>query len=186
MKPEIRVIAWDDCRFKEDDTNVLVIGVIFRGGRFLDGLLSTKIKKDGLDATNRISESINKSRHYDQLQYIMLDGITFGGFNIVDIQKLYKSTNLPVIAVQRNKPNVKLFKHTIRKIFKDWKERIKIVDKAGKIKKWDKIYYQCFGLSKNECEDILKVTTIRSHVPEPIRVAHLIASGLSGESKGRA
>jgi len=186
MKKEIRIVAWDDCSFKRNSKIVRIIGVVFRGGQFIDGLISTQIKKDGTDATEKISEAINKSKHYDQLQYIMLDGISFGGFNLVDIKKLYKNTSLPVIVVQRDEPNIKLFKDTIKKLFKDYRKRIKIVNNAGKLEKFGKIYYQHVGLSKKECKDVLRTSTTRSDVPEPIRVAHIIASGLSGENKGRA
>ncbi|MFH0832758.1 MAG: DUF99 family protein [Candidatus Aenigmatarchaeota archaeon] len=185
IKDEIRVIAWDDCAFRFKQKNVLIVGAIFRGGKFLDGLLSTRIKKDGTDATEKIAASILKSRHYDQLSYIMLDGITFAGFNLVDIKKLHKKTKLPVIVIQRKKPDMKKFKEAL-KIFSDYKKRLNVVSNAGKISSSGKIYYQKAGLSNDECEELMKVTCVRSNVPEPIRVAHLIASGLSGESRGRA
>ena len=88
VKPEIRIIAWDDCAFRFSQKRVRIVGVVFRGGSFLDGMLSVQIKKDGLDVTEKISGSIKKSRHYDQLSVIMLDGITFAGFNLTDIRLL--------------------------------------------------------------------------------------------------
>lgn len=185
IKEEIRIIAWDDCAFRFEQKSVLVIGAIFRGGKFLDGLLSTRIKKDGSDATDKIADSITKSRHYDQLSYIMLDGITFGGFNLVDIKKLYKKTKMPIVIIQRSEPDMKKFKGALR-IFKDYRKRLQIVKHAGKIFRFNKIYYQKIGLTNDECKELLKITCIRSNIPEPVRVAHLIASGLSGESKGRA
>lgn len=192
FKKEIRIIAWDDCAFKFRQKSVLIIGVVFRGGQFLDGLLSTKVTKDGLDATDKISESITRSRHYDQLSLIMLDGITFAGLNMIDIKKLRKTTKLPVIAVQRDMPDMKKFMLAMRRV-KGYDKRQKMVKAAGKIYKYKEIYYQKNGLTCKECEELLKTTCTRSKIPEPIRVAHLIASGLSRrthdgifESRGRA
>jgi len=187
FKKEIRIIAWDDCKHRRGQRkkDILVVGVIFRGGQFIDGLLSTSVKLDGLDATSKIIKAINRSRHRDQLRVIMLDGITFAGFNLVDIKMLNMKTKMPVIAVIRKKPDVNSFKSAL-KIFPDYNKRLKIVENAGIPKKWNKIYYQCCGLSDDDCKKILELSTIRSNIPEPIRVAHLIASGLSGESKGRA
>jgi len=178
FKKEIRVIAWDDCGFRFKSKNVRIVGAIFRGGQFLDGLLSATIKKDGNDATQKIAGSIMKSRHYGQLSIIMLDGISFAGFNLVDIKKLNRETGLPVIAVQRNKPDLMKFKKALN-IFPDHKKRKDIVKKAGKIYNFEKIFYQKCGLNNRDCIDLLKLTCTRANIPEPIRVSHLIASGLS-------
>ncbi len=189
MKPEIRIIAWDDCAFTFRQKKVLCMGAIYRGGSFPDGLLSVRIEKDGTDATEKFSSSILGSRHYGQLSFIMLDGISFGGFNLVDIKQLNKATKLPVIVVQRKKPDVKKFREAL-KIFADYKKRLNIVKNAGKLfrykSKFNDIFYQKAGLSNKECEEMLRLTCVRSNIPEPLRVAHLIASGLSGESHGHA
>lgn len=189
FKPEIRVIAWDDCSFRYKTKKVCLVGVVYRGGSFMDGLLSVSIAKDGLDATEKISAAINNSRHYDQLSIIMLDGITFGGFNVVDIKQLSRKTKMPVIVVIRKKPNMQQFLQALRK-FSAFEKRKRFVKSAGRIYKYKSrfgdIFYQKQSLTEKECEQLLKITCVRSNIPEPIRVAHLIASGLSGESRGRA
>ena len=82
MKPEIRVLGLDDAPFERDDEEVLVVGTIFRGSNFMDGLLSTEVAVDGDDATGKIIKMVNSSRHKPQLKVIMTDGIAFGGFNV--------------------------------------------------------------------------------------------------------
>lgn len=185
MKDEIRIIGWDDCSHKFNQKKVLAVGVIFRGGKFIDGLLSTAIKKDGFDATEKLAERITGSRHYDQLSIIMLDGITMAGFNIVDLKELNKKTQLPVIAVLRKKPDKKKFFETIKKLGNS-KKRLEIAKRAGKFYSYKSIFYQKSGLSNADCEKVLEISCLHGNMPEPIRVAHLIASGLSGESHGRA
>ncbi len=178
FKKEIRIIAWDDCAFKFHSKSVTLVGVVFRGGQFLDGLISVKIKKDGLDATGKISGAIMDSRHHDQLSLIMLDGITFAGLNLVDINKLRKTTKLPVIVIQRDKPEMGKFLLAMKRAG-DYRKRSGAVKSAGKIYKCGDVFYQKSGLTIKECQEILMLTCTRAKIPEPIRVAHLIASGLS-------
>jgi endonuclease V-like protein UPF0215 family len=53
--------------------------------------------------------------------------------------------------------------------------------------KHNPIYVKSQGLSFEETKEIINISTIRGVVPEPIRVAHLIASGFKrGESYGKA
>ncbi|MCD6092462.1 MAG: DUF99 family protein [Candidatus Aenigmarchaeota archaeon] len=186
FKKEIRVIGWDDAPFVKGKKQLVTLaGVIFRGGNYIDGLLSTKVEYDGLDATEKIIDSLNRSRHKDQLKIVMTDGISFAGFNLVDIKEVFEKTSLPVIVIQRKKPDIKKFVDAM-KIFDDFDKRRDIVRRAGKIYKFGKTFFQKAGLTRKDAEEIISLTTTHSAVPEPIRVAHLIATGLSGESHGRA
>ena len=71
---------------------VMVVGTVYRGGDWMDGVLRSDITKDGLDATAVICRMILNSKHYSQIRAIMLDGITYAGFNVIDIEKLYRET----------------------------------------------------------------------------------------------
>ena len=104
IKQEIRILGFDDGPFKpRSHDKVLVVGVIYRGGNFLDGVIRTEVTCDRLDATDKIAEAVNKSRHKEELRVLMFKGITIGGFNIIDIKTLYEKTSLPVIIVMRKK-----------------------------------------------------------------------------------
>jgi len=186
IKKEIRVIGIDDSPFnKFKDSQVLIVGVVMRGGLYVDGVLSTKITVDGKDSTKNIIKIINKCKFKPQLQYIFLNGIAVGGFNIIDVVELNKQTKIPVIVVIRKNPDIENIKKTLVKIKK--KEKIKLMEKAGKVIKIDNIFVQLAGINLSEAKKILKIVCTRSLIPEPLRLAHLIASGIvTGESKGRA
>jgi len=48
-------------------------------------------------------------------------------------------------------------------------------------------FVQRIGIDLNDARDIIRMTAVNSHIPEPIRIAHIIAGGLTrGESRGRA
>jgi endonuclease V-like protein UPF0215 family len=186
MKREVRVVGIDDAPFdKFSQRNVLVVGAVFRGGTLLDGILSTKVRVDGTNSTKRLVAMLNNSKFKPQLQCILLDGIAVGGFNVMDVRKLNRETSLPVIVVMRRFPDFKKIKRALRTINKQG--RLALMEKAGKIQKVGKIYIQLTGIDLEKAKDILKITCTRSHLPEPIRVAHIIASGIvEGESRGRA
>jgi endonuclease V-like protein UPF0215 family len=190
IKKEIRILGVDDGPFiPHGQEKVLIIGTIFRAGIWLDGVLSTHIINDGNDATAKLVGMVNQSRHREQIGVIMLDGITFGGFNVVDIQQLFHKTKIPVIVIMRKKPDLLKIKKALQN-FSNWEKRWKLVQKAGKIQKIhnkEPVYVQTSGISWEDAEEIVKLATTRSAIPEPIRVAHIIASGvITGDSKGSA
>lgn len=193
IKPEIRILAVDDGPFKFKKGKTILIGAVFRGGQFMDGLLKTEIKVDGTDAEKKLISKVKESKFKD-LRVIMLDGITFGGFNTVNIKNICRQTNLPVIAVNRKEPDFKKFKSAIKKL-PNSRQRLKAVEDAGPVycvdvrhgKREGKLCFQVCGLKIEDARQILKTSTTRSLIPEPLRIAHLIATGVAlGESLGRA
>ena len=184
IKPEIRVLGVDDGTFTPHQGCVSVVGVVFRGGYWLDGVLSTKVKVDGFDATDKIAAMIVDSTHHRQVRVMMLDGVTFGGFNVVDIKKLNALTDLPVIVVTRGKPNFEEI-HAAVKNLPNSAKRWKAVQNAGKVfevqtkSKGEKVYMEISGIRESDARRILQLTSTRSNIPEALRVAHLIASGTS-------
>ena len=185
IKPEIRVLGVDDGVFIPHTKGLVsVVGVVFRGGYWLDGVMHTRIRVDGFDATNKIASMIIDSPHYKQLRVIMLNGITFAGFNVVDVKKLYSKTKLPVIAITREKPDFAEIRKALAHLPKS-EERWKAVLNAGEIfamstrNVGEKIYVHVFGILEEDARKILKLTSTRSNIPEALRVAHLIASGVS-------
>ncbi|MBS3055575.1 MAG: DUF99 family protein [Candidatus Aenigmarchaeota archaeon] len=191
LKSEIRILGFDDGAFERTDNQVLVIGVIFRGGKFLDGALKTEVTVDGNDATDKIVKLINSTRHKQQLKIIMFDGITLGGFNIVDIKKIHEETRIPVLVINRKHPDVKKVRKAL-KMFEDYKERWKMIKNAGRIKRFKvrdskDIFYQSAGIDDKLAKEVITLSTTRSYIPEPLRAAHLIATAVvKGESYGRA
>ena len=191
IKSEIRIIGFDDCPFeKNQKKKVSIVGVVYRGGKVFEGMLVGKVRVDGLDATQVLIKLIKNTRHRPQLKVVMLDGITMAGFNLVDLEELYEKTELPVIAFSRKRPNLKKIKNALLH-FKDFEKRWEIVKKAGKVRECyirdKKIFYQSRGLKEVEVEEILNLSSTRGYIPEPLRVAHLIAGALvKGESYGKA
>jgi endonuclease V-like protein UPF0215 family len=167
-----------------------VIGVVMRGSEYLECVLRSQVTIDGIEATVVCKQMIQNSRHRRQLKAVMVDGACLGGFNVIDIHDLSKSTNLPVITITRDKPDFNKIKRALQKNFKDWKDRWTLLQKGEMhtiTTQHNPIYIKYAGLSLEKAKEIINISTIRGVIPEPIRVAHLIASGITrGESYGKA
>lgn len=191
IKPEIRVLGVDDGPFPpRAKGKVLLVGVVCRGGRSVDGVLSTHIEADGMDATDRIIEMVTTSRHRGQLRVVMTQGATFAGFNVIDIREISKRVGLPVIVVSRKRPDFKKVREAIKNL-PEWRKRWAMLKAAGRLHPLElrrgisPIYLQLAGIKPKDAKRVIEMTTIRGLVPEPLRLAHLIATGVvRGESKG--
>jgi len=194
IKDEIRVLGIDDGPFNFGEGNkALMVGTVFRGGSWLDAVLTSSISVDGNDATSEIINMVLKSRHGEQVRVVMTDGLTVGGFNVIDAMEVFRASGLPVISVTRNRPDLDSIQRALKK-FDDSRDRWRRIESAGPPKKHvfrkhrgrGSIFFQGFGISDEDAHSIIEVTSTRSLMPEPVRVAHIIASGVArGESHGR-
>ncbi len=185
IKPEIGVLGVDDGGFVPHTKRMVdVVGVVYRGGYWFEGVMRTEITIDGLDATEKIAVMIENSPYYKELRVVVLDGVTFAGFNVVDISKLSHSVDLPVITVAREKPDLEDIRRALENL-PDFETRWGAMGNAGKIievetrKGENPVYMHIAGILREDAEKIMKKTSTRSNIPEALRVAHIIASGLT-------
>lgn len=195
IKSELRIIGFDDGSFDPDnEENTCLVGVVTRGGDGMDGVLVDEIKIDGMDSTETIVGMVNSSRHKEQIRVIMTYGVTFGGFNVLDIEEVQRRTDLPIIVVSRKKPDMESIRNALKNL-PDWEERWNILNGTGNLisVKTDNphgqkstLYIQVCGINEKSAKEIVNMSSTRSAIPEPIRLAHMISSGISrGESVGR-
>lgn len=189
IKPEIRILGIDDSSLHNE--RVMIVGAFFRGGEWLDGVLRSHIARDGSDATDAIIEMVTKSKHFGQVRVLMFDGITYGGFNIVDIKVICETTKIPCIVIMREYPDFTSIR-TALEYLPDPDLRWEMITKAGKISKVhsreeeNPIYLQHCGIDLEDAKKIVRLSATHSNIPEPLRVAHLIATGIvCGESTGK-
>ncbi|ASJ10535.1 hypothetical protein A3L12_04090 [Thermococcus sp. P6] len=188
VKPEIRTVGFDDGTFsfssKLRGEKTILIGVVMKGSREVVGVLSRWITVDGRDATDRIIEAVKYSRFRD-LRVILLKGITYAGFNVVDLERLHSETGLPVVVVVRKRPNIGAMERALRKHFRDAGERIALLKKAPPLIELlpERLYIQAVGIETGKASEVVRTTTRTGLIPEPLRLAHMIASAvMTGES----
>ncbi len=165
---------------------IQVVGVVYRGNRWLEGVMRTTIPPEVHDLTPKIAKMVTDSPHHPQLRVIILDGLITKSGNYADIEALSKKTRRPVIAVVRQKIPVKrltsatvrvpqrTFKAFTSASFRKWKA-------AGKT-----FFVYSAGLGKIDIEELLEVCASREGLPEAARVARITASALRKLLFGRA
>lgn len=183
---QLRVIGFDDAPFsKARDNTVNISGIVCANTRF-EGMLWGSLTRDGLDATDTLIELITRSKFYEQLHGILLDGIAFGGFNIVNLPKLAHETQLPCLAVMRKAPDFAAIDQALKN-FSDYEHRKHLIALAGKVEQRSDFVFQCAGIDPENALSLLTRTTDTGKVPEALRLAHLIGSAIkTGESSKRA
>lgn len=175
-KDEIGVIGIDDAPFNKFDKEALIIGTYMRGNSIVDEISFKKIEKDGFDSTEKILKIV-KDKHFTKINAIFLDGVTFGGFNIADIVKIYNETEIPVIAVMEKEPDLLKMKSALKKYFFDFPEKIEMLESFPKPEPFENIFIQCIGINFEEACILIKKTRLRSKIPECLRISHLVGRG---------
>ncbi len=89
---------------------------------------------------------------------------------------------MPVLALTNVKPDLDSI-HEALKHLPDTEERWQLILNAGEIhevtNKGVKLYMGLAGITLADAKTVLDLTSTRGSYPEPLRVAHLIASGIT-------
>jgi endonuclease V-like protein UPF0215 family len=190
MKPHVRVLGIDDSPFHFEDDRALVVGVVVRLPSYVEGVLRAWCEVDGTDANDVLTEMVIRSRFREQIKLAMVDGIALGGFNIVDISALHERTGVPFATITRDPPDVSGMENALRSHFPDWEKRIAMIRRhpLREVKTdYKSIHVAQVGIPAEEAEELIRGSTVKGVLPEPIRIAHLIATAMgTGESRGRA
>ena len=190
MKPQVRILGIDDAPFVFGDAETEVVGVVVRAPAYVEGAMTTRVAVDGRDATDRLAAMIGRSRFRDNLALVLLDGAALGGFNVVDIQELHRQVHVPVATVTRDEPDAAAIEKALRARFADADDRLAVLrrQELGKVATAHKpLYVSTAGIELREAADAIGKCTVRGALPEPLRIAHILATAIKkGESHGRA
>jgi endonuclease V-like protein UPF0215 family len=184
--PLSNVVGFDDAPFPPGHRgDVAVIGTVCSRTR-LDGVLRGQVRRDGANATRRMVELIEGSQFGEHIRAVLLQGIAVAGFNVVDILGLARALAVPVLVVARKRPNLPAIQRALKRTGPGWRRKWKLIEQAGSMEPARGLWVQRAGLTMAQTEHLLAVTTLHGKVPEPLRMAHLIAGGVTtGASRGR-
>lgn len=182
----IRVIGFDDAPFTRGQIEpVPVAGVVCAGTRF-EGMVWGSITADGWDATDRLIEILKNSKFLAQVHLVLLDGISLGGLNLVELPRLAATLRVPCVSVMRRYPKLQKMQWAIERL-PNPDRRLEILVQAGEIHQHPPFCFQVAGEDPRLIAQALHRLSDRGHVPEALRIAHLItAAVLKGESGRQA
>ncbi len=177
----MHIVGIEDGSFKKGITKHALLAAVLLKKLEIKGVKFAKITVDGLDATNKAVKILSEW-NFDA---VMLAGVSFAGFNVIDPTVLHERFQKPVVVVSRTKPDNKAVKRALVRHFTDWKIRWGVFEKIGAMHKVtvaageSPLYVETVGADIKWTALLIKSLMTCSRVPEPIRVARLIARGLS-------
>ncbi len=140
-----------------------------------------QVTVDGMDATDTIVDMLVKIR----CDALILGGVSFAGFNIVDVVRVHRILGVPVIVYSGNMPDSLSVLSALKAHFEDWENRWSPIEHLGEIYSTvtllgsPPVFFEVVGESSEWAENVLKGSATLTRIPEPIRVAGLIARGLT-------
>lgn len=182
----LRAIGFDDAPFtRHRRGDVGVAGVVCAGTRF-EGLVWGRLRQDGWNATAALASLLVGGKFLPQLHLVLLDGLSFGGLNLVDLPGLARALARPCVAVMRAPPDLAAMERAIRRLPRA-PRRLALLRAAGPIHPLGPFTFQVAAAEPAAIAEALARLTDRGAVPEPLRLAHLVGAAVRrGESGRRA
>jgi len=180
------VLGIDDGPFQKGvDATTPLIGVMMESERLVEAIAITQFAIDGDKVTEFLGDWIHGLRFRPALQAIVFGGVTIAGLGVIDIVQLSERLKTPVLVVNRRNPaNHRLYAALETAGLSD---RIPIVERMPPaVRVSDGLYVAAAGVEAAGAARLLRVTVVKSDLPEPLRIAHLIGRAIvKGESRGR-
>ncbi len=179
-KKGVRVLGVSES-FEKSASRSILAGVIMRGDIRIDGFGVCFPTIGGTDSTTELLSLYSDLKRED-IRAWMLGGSVISWFNIIDIITLYEKTNTPVICVSYH-PSEGIEKYLLEYFPEDFEERIELLKSSGErvevqLSTGHSIFLITAGISVARARKLVDKFTIDGRVPEPIRVARTIATGL--------
>jgi hypothetical protein len=171
--------------FTQNSKKSILAGVVMRRDFVIDGFVFGNATLAGDDATESILSMYKKLNRPD-ISYLLISGIIISMYNIVDLRKISKSLDIPVIGVTYQ--DSQGIDEALRRHFPDsYESKLKYykeLDNREKITlhtSYD-IYIRKEGCTNSDVKHLLDELTLQGSFPEPLRVAQLLAKTLLLES----
>lgn len=180
-KRGIRVLGIAES-FRRDQEKSVLAGIVMRSDFIIDGVGFTNITVGGMDATEgifRLFESLQR----DDINVMMLNGCVISWFNIIDINEVYKRLRIPLICVTYEESEG-LEEHIALHFEADERDsRIEVYKQLGgrvpvELQDHFEVLIRFLGIEKANAGAVLKKFTTHGKVPEPLRVAKIVARAL--------
>ncbi len=164
-------------------TSSRLAGVVMRKDLRVDGFTFSAITVGGMDATEAVLWMMDDLDRND-INVIMLSGCIIAWFNIMNPAKIVQETGKPVICVTYEDSEGLL--PEIGHHFPGDTERISAYRNLGEriraeLHTHQTIYLRCWGIEAGDGIRLCNDFTLEGRIPEPLRVARLLARKLNPE-----
>lgn len=175
-KKAIRALGVSESFRKPGKSSVLA-GVVMRSDLVVDGFALGTATVGGDDATSSLVR-LHRSLRRDDINVVILSGAVISHYNIVDVDELAESVQKPVICLTYRESSG--IEDAIRATFPRSRKKIALYRKLGpriplSLKTGFRVYARLLSISEVDARTILDSFTLQGGLPEPVRVAKLLA-----------
>ncbi len=167
--------------FRQNSSKSILSGVVMRRDFVIDGFVFGRTTLDGDDATDVILQMYDDLKRPD-ISYLLISGLIISLYNIIDIKKIHESLQIPIIGITYH--DSKGIEDSIKHHFPNsYKPKIKNYQKLGIRKKItlhtsSEVFVRKEGCNLHDVKYLLNKLTLQGSLPEPVRVAQLLAKSL--------
>ncbi|MBI4258866.1 MAG: DUF99 family protein, partial [Thaumarchaeota archaeon] len=172
-----RALGIAEC-FRVGETRSVLAGVVMRRDLVVDGFAISSATIGGDDATRSIVEMHDQLKRND-INIILLGGAVISLFNIIDVDQVFKKTGVQTICVTFKESEG--LEEPIKHRFPDkWQRKLRAYKKLGArervmLKTGYPVHVRGAGIDVAACKKVLDKFTLQGGIPEPIRLAKLLA-----------
>lgn len=180
-KKGIRVLGISESFIKNKSKKSILTGLIMRADLVIDGFSFSKTTVGGMDATESVLEIYQKLGRED-INLVFLNGCVISWFNIIDLKRVYRDIARPIICITYEKSEG-LEKYLTEYFGPKAEDRIAKYKENGereefKLHTGKRIFGRYLGLDREDAIQALNKFTLNGSIPEPLRVARLLARTL--------
>lgn len=166
--------------FSPDSENSTLAGVVMRRDLVIDGLVTGTTTITGNDATSEILRMYSDLGRSD-INYLLISGVIISMYNIVDIEKIHDALDIPVLGITHSKSRGNVQSALRRfpefaqksKMYKQLQDRTKISLHTS-----HDVFVRFKGCSTMDATRLLDGLVLQGAVPEPVRIAKMIAKSI--------
>ena len=178
-KKAIRVLGVAE-RFRPNDVSSMLAGVVMRADLVIDGFARGNLRVSGSNGTEAIVRLFSSLKRND-VNAVMISGSVLSLYNVLDIDLIHLKLNLPVLALSFSKSRSNLAENIKARFSpRAAKRKIDLLVKLGASTKiglatgYD-VFLRAAGIDADSSKRLLDRFTLQGGVPEPVRVAKLLA-----------
>jgi len=144
-------------------------------------VVRSEIMIDGIDATEKLISLVKQQAEH--VQYVLTHTITFGGFNLINLDQIYNELKKPIIALNEREVDITAVRDALKKRFPNsYEEKMQYIVDSGNLYQTEirtaggisKVFFHSKGIDLNEVDLLLQKICVDSKLPESVRLAHLI------------
>jgi endonuclease V-like protein UPF0215 family len=160
-----------------DKESSTLAGVVMRKDMQIDGIVLSRVTVGGMDATESIEKMV-ENLHREDVNIVMVSGGAIAWYNIIDGELLHAHTGLPVIIVTYEESDG--LEEDILRHFPGDDTRLEAYRRLGSrhpfmLSTGYTIFLRAWGLTEETAATLCDAFTRDGKIPEPLRVARLIA-----------